>query len=311
MLDENSRVKTTAITINKDVTLNFGRFYNGHVSNDSCVAVSNRYVTENLILKSCTPDSEYGLNFEYLRDGTIRLFQSVMCIRADRNNATLRPCDLNSQTFSRDFQTAQFVERDTRQCLQAQAGRLLLGRCNERRAKTIQRWQFEFNNMEYENATRRTPTAELVALSLTNSANSAAEVLRRAIYQQKPLPPVNEIPATQSDNLGQTTPSEQTTSTTVSPHNSVPTLSAGELHLFNASIAHLRNEVAAIKNDKNVNDHKEKLRSLEVELMAIRTLVGSVRQLEIASLQRDVADLRNNRNPVLIDKLEADIKLLE
>ena len=45
--------------------------------------------------------------------------------------------------------------------------------------------------------------------------------------------------------------------------------------------------------------------------MAIRTLVGSVRQLEIASLQRDVADLRNNRNPVLIEKLEADIKLLE
>ena len=111
--------KTTAITINKYVTLNFGRFYNGHILTDSCVAVSNRYVTDNLILKNCTPDSEYGLNFEYLRDETIILFQSVMCIRSDRHNATLRPCDSNSQYFSRDFQTAQFVERDTRQCLHA------------------------------------------------------------------------------------------------------------------------------------------------------------------------------------------------
>ena len=303
--------KTTSITINKDVTLNFGRFYNGHISNDSCLAVSNRYVTDNLILKSCTADSEYELNFEYLRDGTIRPFQSVMCIRADRHNATLRPCDSNSQTFSRDFQTAQFVERDTRQCLQAQAGRLLLGRCNERRAKTIQRWQFEFNNMEYQNATRRTPTAELVALSLTNSVNSPADVLQRTLEPQNQLPSANEKPATQQGNLGQTNPSEQTTTTTVSPHNSIPTLTIGELHLFNASIAHLRNEVEAIKNDKDVNDHKEKLRLLEVELLAIRTLVGSVRQLEIASLQRDVANLRNNRNPVLIETLQADIALLE
>ena len=305
--------KTTVVTINKNETLNFGRFYNGYVSNDSCLAIRNQYVTGNLILKNCTPDEEYELNFEYLRDGTIRPFQSVMCIRADRHNATLRPCDYNSQTFSRDFQTAQFVERDTRKCLQAQAGRLLLGQCNSRRAKTIQRWQFEFNNLEFQNVTRQSPTAELVAMSLTNSSHLATTILRREIDPQDhlPSPALNKNPVNPPDTLGQTTTSEQTPTTTVSPHNSGPTLSIGELRLFNASIAHLRNEVAAIKNDKNVNDHKEKLRSLEVELMAMRTLVGSVRQLEIASLQRDVADLRNNRNPVLIEKLEADIKLLE
>ena len=55
------------------------------------------------------------------------------------------------------------------------------------------------------------------------------------------------------------------------------------------------------------NCDKIKLRALEVELLSIRTMLGSERRLEIASLQRDVADLRDNRNPVLIEKLEADI----
>ena len=180
------------------------------------------------------------------------------------------------------------------------------------KSETIQRWQFEFNKLEYPNATRQLPpTAELVALTLTNYANSAAEILRQAIDPQNQLPSANEKPATQSDNLDQTTPSEQTTTSTISPHNSVPTLSIGELHLFNASIEHLRKEIKAIKNDPDFNSDKIKLRVLEVELLSIRTILGSERRLEIASLQRDVANLVNNRNLVLIKKLQADIEILE
>ena len=108
--------------------------------------------------------------------------------------------------------------------------------------------------MEFQNVTRQSPTAELVAMSLTNSSHLATTILRREIDPHGHLPPpaVNENPLNPPDNLGQTTPSEQTATTTVSPHNSGPTLTIGELHVFSASIEHLRHELNAIKNDPDV-----------------------------------------------------------
>ena len=98
-----------------------------------------------------------------------------------------------------------------------------------------------------------------ILIIFSNLENFRRIVQNQAFPQLFSLAPptVNKNPVNPPDTLGQTTSSEQTPTTTVSPHNSGPTLSISELRLFNASIAHLRNEVDAIKNDKDVNDHKE------------------------------------------------------
>ena len=318
------RGQEARITINRNETLNFGKFYNGHVANDSCLASSNKYITDLLIMKNCTADNDYDLNFEYLRDGTIRPFQSIMCIHANRLNTTLRPCNLDSQKFTRDFQTAQFIERETRKCLQSRDGIITLTQCNTRRAKTTQRWQFEYNTLDSDSESEIPALVKLVSMALTNFSHEPRTIIDRALTESEPV----VLPTTTTSTSTSTTTTTPTTEHSTTPKDdlghpprTVPKdpvylLPKKEINFINATLIHMRREMGRIQTDHSSTkmQHSKSIEMLSLEVLQLRAIIGNVRQRELDGLRDDIESLRKTQSEreseMVLQKLKEDIDIL-
>ena len=235
------------------------------------------------------PYSRLNIKYEYLRDGTIRPFNSNLCFRANHDNTTLTSCNANSQKFIRNPQTAQFIELKTRKYLQALESRLILGHCHDRRPS--QRWQFEFVNPDLKNLTEGSAVEKLVSLSLT---------------KEQPAGQSANQP-TEKTNQGLSTVTAPVVTTTEASHYSIPKseymlindtfqrimtdLNALRRYANNTHVVH-STKIAALNetHDSNLN----KIQSIGAQIIQLRTILGRISEPEIEKIWKEIEKLKTD-----------------